>query len=113
MTTIYKTSNPGELINHDDLYEQDADAVIVTTGNRQMRIVRLRGTARVGKYESMCPLTFEPITLEDQHLEDAHVFTRTEDWDRWELMGTITNIVPTSVSNHAAFDAANILGNLT
>ena len=120
MTTLYCDVQEGEAAPLDDMYLQNADAMIIDLydGKQityQIRVRRLRGTRRVGNIQDIMSMDVEENVL----IEDVEIWSRTPDPDFpargvvWERLGIETRKIPVNEEQQrlfAAFDAANVLG---
>jgi len=123
MTTLYRDVKIGVAAPLDELFIQDVDAMIINLYEegvleRQVRVVRLRGTRRVGTFRDMSA----DITEKNVLVEDVDVWTRTPvdttagpscEGQKWERIGKETRKVPIDKIReqlYAAFDAANVIG---
>ncbi len=123
MTTLYRDVKIGTAAPLDELFIQDVDAMIINLFDegvleRQVRVVRLRGTRRVGTFRDVARDIKEKNVL----VEDVAIWTRTPidtpagpscEGQTWEEIGKETRKVPIDKIKeqlYAAFDAANVIG---
>ncbi len=123
MTTVYRDVKVGVAAPLDELYILDVDAMILTLYEdglvqRQVRVVRLKGTRRVGTFKDISA----DITEKNVLVEDVEIWTRKPvdtpagpscEGQTWERIGKETRKVPVDKIKqqlYAAFDAANVIG---
>lgn len=125
MTTVYRDVKIGVAAPLDELYLLDVDAMVLTLYEdgivqRQVRVVRLRGTRRVGTFKDISA----DITEKNVLVEDVEIWTRKPveyrdgrppscEGQTWERIGKETRKIPVDKIKqqlYAAFDAANVIG---